>query len=735
MKLQQMSSSVDVSTNMQMTSIKAELAQYKLHKMWDLLQSPYRDPIASLIREYVSNCFDSHIEAKVDTPVYVTLEEDHSGWYWACEDFGVGISEERAANIFMKYLTSTKEETNDQIGAFGMGSKSGLGYTDLVHIRTRFDGTEYTYMLHKTTDAPTLSLVNKTETDKRNGTQVKVYLKDNWDEKDRFIDKTKQQLEYFDNVSYGGRLKHLNEDFKVYKGNNFVWKPNAEHGSMMLLIVKVVYPINWEAIGKTNIRIPISLTFDIGDLPVIFTREDIRYTDEAVQKINDKIQQATRELVKLATPAASTEDLQVYATAVSGKCKVVFSPKDHLDISNLGVTIDFSKVRYLPNPDLNPACLRDGLNQFLKYAVVSYRRLANGRNLKYEGYGSDWKYKHSFVVPEHGNWTFDRINGKRIFMDDDSDPRKNRWIQQDIGGDNPLLRDNRDNLKLQDYKVILKLNAKNKDTWRKQIAWYQDMLDKYFENFFDYKYSEIEVPDEFEKKAKASINRTLVGTDEIRYRKYRQTENHYYDGRLSITGDLNISTIESLKGEKVIWGLRSEEDALKCTLRLLFNICKFYSVISVAKRDAEIMEIMSEECENVINISDWYIDDNLVLETLVFFERYRTLVSCYNSTEAYVKPTKVPYVDMYKYLPDYKRELPTEFINHLVKIFYLQGKSLNLEQLPALESHVKAETKVNKIDEMLGYVNKRDILAFLAAPNRPLAEKCLRDKLLLINNL
>ena len=83
MKLQQMSSSVDVSTNMQMTSIKAELAQDKLHKMWDLLQSPYRDPIASLIREYVSNCFDSHIEAKVDTPVYVTLEEDHSGWYWA----------------------------------------------------------------------------------------------------------------------------------------------------------------------------------------------------------------------------------------------------------------------------------------------------------------------------------------------------------------------------------------------------------------------------------------------------------------------------------------------------------------------------------------------------------------------------------------------------------------------------------------------------------------------------
>ena len=113
MKLESSSAAVDVKTNMQMPTIKAELAQDKLHKMWDLLQSPYRDPIASLIREYVSNCFDSHIEAGINTPVYVTLEEDQSSWYWACEDFGVGLSPDRCKNVFMKYLNSTKEETNN----------------------------------------------------------------------------------------------------------------------------------------------------------------------------------------------------------------------------------------------------------------------------------------------------------------------------------------------------------------------------------------------------------------------------------------------------------------------------------------------------------------------------------------------------------------------------------------------------------------------------------------------
>ena len=461
MKLQSSSAAVDVKTNMQMTSIKAELAQDKLHKMWDLLQSPYRDPIASLIREYVSNCFDSHIEAGVDTPVYVTLEEDQSGWYWACEDFGVGLSEDRCKNIFMKYLTSTKEETNDQIGAFGMGSKSGLGYTDVVHIRTRFDGTEYKYMLHKTTDAPTLALMDSYPTDKRNGTQIKIYLKDHWDETDKFIRKTKQQLTYFDNVHYAGKLDAQNEDFVIYKGKNFQVKPNCALDNMHLVIGNVAYPINWEAVGKTEIDIPIALIFEIGDLPVIFTREDIRYTDDAVTKIRNKIAAAEKELIDLATPKSKEmDDLQAYIDAKTGNVKVRFSDSYSLELPKfVADRVDISGITYGPNPHLGNACLKDSINyrgsaisSMFDRLLCNYRKLQNGRNITCNWYNASDKYRKTSVKNNSG-YT------KRILMDEPSDPRKNRWISDNISPYADLFVDNRKTLGLRDYKYMLRLGT------------------------------------------------------------------------------------------------------------------------------------------------------------------------------------------------------------------------------------------------------------------------------------
>jgi hypothetical protein len=755
MKIQESSAAVDVKTNMQMTSIKAELAQDKLHKMWDLLQSPYRDPIASLIREYVSNGFDSHIEAGVDTPVYVSLEEDQSGWFWACEDFGVGLSETRCRDIFMKYLTSTKEETNDQIGAFGMGSKSGLGYTDVVHIRTRFDGTEYKYMLHKTTDAPTLSLVESYSTDKCNGTQVKVYLKDHWDEADRFIKKTKEQLTYFDNVHYGGRLEHLNEEFVVFKGKNFWHKPTCSFRNTHLVIGKVSYPINWENMGRTEMFLPIALSFDIGDLPVIFTREDIRYTDDAIRKIKTKIADAEEELIALASPKVKeVDDLHFYNDLVSGTPTVRFDEEHSMELGkDLGDRVDTTDIVYAPNPYLDKKVLKEGqgyrrnnISRLFSRTLANNRRLQTGRNISCQWYNVSDKY---------GKVSLSSSHSKRILMDEPSDPRKNRWIYKEIAQYCDLFVDNRGKLDLKEYKYILKLTRANRHTWRHQIQWYQNWQDENFENFIDYKYSEIEVPEEFEKNAKASVGRTVIGSDEIRYKEYRETEtNKWRDSTdLEITSDLKKSKVDDVKSITglVIWSTRDQEDALRCTYRLLENFAYVgpKTVISVARRDAEVMEILEEERLNIVSLDNWYLDENKLLEAFVFFEKYGTLVGSYVDRDTvYRKPAKIPYLDFANrirnhnsYIDAYKSKLPDSFINHLVNIFHLQGKELNLDGLPALVSWRKAEKHLQtmwKRIEFQSFSGKdtRVLLAHLLAPNRPVRSSFRRIKNnLLINNL
>ena len=79
----------------------------------------YRRPINSIVREITSNCFDSHIEAKIDDPVVITFDEDEGGYYIIFKDVGVGISPDRMKNIYSKYFSSSKRDTNDQIGMFG----------------------------------------------------------------------------------------------------------------------------------------------------------------------------------------------------------------------------------------------------------------------------------------------------------------------------------------------------------------------------------------------------------------------------------------------------------------------------------------------------------------------------------------------------------------------------------------------------------------------------------------
>tara|TARA_R110002153_G_scaffold32343_1_gene97874 strand:- start:4302 stop:6536 length:2235 start_codon:yes stop_codon:yes gene_type:complete len=744
MKLESSSAAVDVKTNMQMTTIKAELAQDKLHKMWDLLQSPYRDPIASLIREYVSNCFDSHIEAGVNTPVYVTLEEDQSSWYWACEDFGVGLSPDRCKNVFMKYLNSTKEETNNQIGAFGMGSKSGLGYTDVVHIRTRFNGTEYKYMLHKTTDAPTLALVDSCPTDKRNGTQIKIYLKDNWDERDKFERRTKQQLTYFDNIHYAGSLKDMNEDFVVYKGKNFWVKPTCILDGMHLVIGKVAYPINWENIGLEKVDLDIALSFDIGDLPVIFTREDIRYTDEAVRKIKNKIAAAQLEIIQLATPEnKEIHSLYEYRTLISGRAQVTFSD-DHTMVlpENLSDQIDLTGVDYFPNPYINKKCLeksynnqnKDSIDDLFSRILINQRRLHNGRNLARNWYNfSDRFRKTSSSLNKHYT---------RILMDEPSDPRKNRFIANTFGNYADLFTDNRENLKLDDYKYSLKLRKDNRETWRHQIQWFQKWADDNFELFFDHRYSEIEVPEEFEKSAKVGATRVVVGSDEIRYKAYRETENNSFrTGGVEVTADLIKSKVSDLTNKpSIIWSTRDNEDGLKCTYRLLENLknMKSITLISVSKKDVGVMELLEEEHAHIKSLDNWYLSENETLECFVFFNKFRRLVSLFIESSVFRKPKNIPYIFFANRCNNYNDKLPEEFGEHLLKIFKLQGKKLEMDKFPALVSWYKAENALESMCKKMkiSCTDAKVVIANRMFPNRPVENRYSKLKsYLLINNL
>lgn len=283
----------------------------------------YSNPIGSIVREITSNCFDSHKEANSDEAVVVRKDTDEEGTYISFNDFGVGLSPERMANVYMKYFTSTKRGTNEQIGGFGLGSKTPLSYTEYFYINTVSDKYSFTYiervkapfipnllkanlvitpikyqyLFSEGETLPTLALLDKSETTERNGTEIRVYIKNENDEA-KFENEVEKQLCYFDNVIFEGF--DIENEYKIYEGETYKYRNTVQYDKNLHIVFgKVSYPIDWTAIEMKPVNIAAGIKFNIGELEVTPSRESIRYTDEIKDKIRTKIQEVIQELTEL----------------------------------------------------------------------------------------------------------------------------------------------------------------------------------------------------------------------------------------------------------------------------------------------------------------------------------------------------------------------------------------------------------------------------------------------------
>ena len=90
-----------------------------------LLSNLYRNAAAAVLREYSANAYDSHVQAGNPGPVEVTLPSDLNPTL-VITDHGTGLSSDEMIGVYSRYGASTKRGTNDQVGAFGLGTKSAF---------------------------------------------------------------------------------------------------------------------------------------------------------------------------------------------------------------------------------------------------------------------------------------------------------------------------------------------------------------------------------------------------------------------------------------------------------------------------------------------------------------------------------------------------------------------------------------------------------------------------------
>jgi hypothetical protein len=134
----------------------------------------YEHKIQTLVQEYICNARDAMRECGKANEFEVTCPTSLSPVF-KVRDFGPGISPDRMANVFIKYGASTKRDSNNQTGGFGIGAKSAWSYTDSFTIVTYIDGNKRTYVAHTgVNNNGRLDLLSTAATSEPNGTEIQV---------------------------------------------------------------------------------------------------------------------------------------------------------------------------------------------------------------------------------------------------------------------------------------------------------------------------------------------------------------------------------------------------------------------------------------------------------------------------------------------------------------------------------------------------------------------------------
>lgn len=289
----------------------------------------YSDPEQSFIREIVSNAWDSHVEAgTTDTPVIIRFKYNTNNWEVTIRDFGTGLSPERFQEVYCNIGSSTKRESNEFIGGFGIGKYSSLACTNTVYITSYYEGTAFLYVMVKSGNTITTNLVMKKPTEEKNGVEVTIKNISN-------IDPYRKALRYivfFPNVYVDGIDNKINNT-KLKRFNNFAVA--SEPIDTKILLGNVLYPCNDKLLSieskdfLRNIESSgIVIKFNVGEISITPNRESIIYSSDTISKIEDRIRAAEAELNTMINNKFNKDydNLYEYYKVISNK--ICYNPLD-----------------------------------------------------------------------------------------------------------------------------------------------------------------------------------------------------------------------------------------------------------------------------------------------------------------------------------------------------------------------------------------------------------------------
>lgn len=264
-----------------------------------VLTNLYQDKNLAVLREYSTNAADSHVAAGTDRPIEVNLPSDLNPTL-VIRDHGVGLSERELTEVYARYGTSTKRDTNTQVGAFGLGCKSAFTLGEQFVVTAVKDGRKTVALFAvNDTGVGTMNVVARGDTDETNGVLVSIGIGD-------VARMNAKAAEFFSVWQPGSVLVDDSAPDSVYAdgiplADDLYIKRNEGLGEARVVMGNVSYPVSsavmrTAAAGNgdasedlfwrlTQGQSTLFITAPIGSVDITPSREGLRDTDKTVSFI------------------------------------------------------------------------------------------------------------------------------------------------------------------------------------------------------------------------------------------------------------------------------------------------------------------------------------------------------------------------------------------------------------------------------------------------------------------
>lgn len=332
-------------------------------KVFKILSSDlYTNKIRAVVRELITNMIDAHA-LNGNSEKFIIQVPGRLDPRFVCRDFGPGMSDfdiqgdDNSPGLYNSYFSSSKAESNDFIGGFGLGSKSPFSYTDTFSITSYHKGEIRGYVAYMDGDGPQIkpTFVKEMGPDDKTGIEIVVPV----EEKDfrNFAYEVSYIMRPFKDLAIINGLDREIDyfpDFDDYYGVNpeRYW---PDRGGLYAIYGGIVYPIdgvirdrNWLSIrNEVNY-----IKFPMGSLDIAPSREALSLDDRTRKNIIERVKELSEK--------AFNEDVKRFKESTSPRhtyrelMKMGYSARDYMISNSVKFTtknLSYKKMQSMFEPD------------------------------------------------------------------------------------------------------------------------------------------------------------------------------------------------------------------------------------------------------------------------------------------------------------------------------------------------------------------------------------------------